>query len=235
MSKKNIGFVILVGLILFCALVGIVTNINASNKKITANERIFPITDESFLRIIKPTSSDLAIGSADAAVDIIFYGSMSCYHCADFMKNHLDKIKPYTNSGKVRFVYRGVVSDKLSFMATKIVKCAKELSTDERLKLIKLLYSTQASWISSSEENTQNSLVKIVANVGISAEKSKKCLTDVFLEKDIVNEQIFISKNLNITGTPVIIVGKTRINGYVDYDVLQGVIESELNNANGVK
>lgn len=226
-QKRGLGVIIFAVLVVLCAISGIVSSVNSYSKS-NLEKRTSKIDDKSFLSAIKPNINDFFMGSDSATIDVTLFGAFSCYHCADFIKNSVIPMrKEYIDTGKVRFAYKSVVGDKMSLMASKMFKC-KPASVEEKFKLLQLIYSTQESWITQTEEKSQTALTKILSSTGISSGSLTKCLMNEDLEKNIFSEQSFYIKNLNITTTPVIIVGKTKIRGYIDYENVKRIIDEEI-------
>lgn len=225
MKKKFLLTIFLASIILIITIFNVMSKINSRSK---INERITDITDHSFLSAIKITGSDIYIGREDAKLTIIDYSSFTCPHCADFFKNIFPKMeKEYIKTGLVRFVHRSIATDVLAFNATKISKCGN-ISSEDRYKLIKLIYLTQSNWIIKDEIKSSEKLKKISLTSGISMQNLDLCLKDEKFSQMIIDERDFISKNIGIVATPTLIVGKKKIRGFVDYDIVKSVIEEEL-------
>jgi len=193
------------------------------------NEKFIKITDNDFLSVIKLNKIyDVYLGSDDAKIDIIEYGSFTCYHCSSFFLDNFDKLKKdYIDTGKVRFIHRSVVGDKLGFDVSKVIKCINGDSS-LKMKVINLFYSTQNAWISNSAEESAKKINKILTTSGINTVELKKCTEHDKVSQMILDEQHFISKNLNITSTPTIFVGTIKIKGYIGYEELSEAINIEL-------
>src|SRR5437660_11513303 len=60
---------------------------------------------------------DIALGPADARVEIVEYASMTCPHCAAFTKQTFPQLKAaYIDTGKVRYVFREFPLDQVAFL-----------------------------------------------------------------------------------------------------------------------
>jgi protein-disulfide isomerase len=195
---------------------------------IFANKNVSRITDRDYLKIIQVNETkDIYYSKTNKpALEIIEYGSFTCYHCAEFFQDNYDKIIAHYGD-TVRFTHRSVATDKLSLAATKAIKCSRD-SRENLLKYINLLYKTQSTWIIDSEEKTSAKILSLLKSAGVNTEYAKECMAQPELEMDLIHEMEFNVKNLGIKGTPMIIVGDIRINGTISFEALKNIIDFKI-------
>ena len=143
-------------------------NIAAAPKKIVPKVKVAAPAPEPFL------------GSANAPVTLIEYGSMTCSHCAHFAHTDFPIIKArYIDSGKVKFVFRTLPTPphQVSMGMQVIADC----SGPRRFEVIETFFNVQPS-IFAAMEQPRGVLPKILEvaryNGGLTDEVAKQCLAN---------------------------------------------------------
>jgi protein-disulfide isomerase len=68
---------------------------------------------------------DMALGPRDAAVTIVEYSSLTCSHCATFAETIFPMLRSkYTDTGRVRFVFREFPLDQKAAAGSMLARCA---------------------------------------------------------------------------------------------------------------
>lgn len=159
--------------------------------------------------LMKPTDlPDIALGSADAKVTVVEYGSMTCGHCAHFANDVFpDFKKKYIDSGKVRYVFREFPLDNLASAASMLARCA---GGDKMLPLIETFYAKQADW-AFVQGNPVPKLFDIAKQAGFTQESFDKCLTDQKLLDQITAERTRASDTFGVNATPTFFINGKRL------------------------
>ncbi|MBL4838103.1 MAG: DsbA family protein [Kordiimonadaceae bacterium] len=149
------------------------------------------------------TWGDISYGSADAPVTVIEYASLTCPHCATFKRTVFKKIKEeYIDTGKVRFVYRNYLLNRVDLAASTIARCGNMAQTK---KLMDVYFDRQGEWMRG--ENPQDELAKLARRtVNMSRVQFDKCLSNKEMHKNLAKMSGDGRKEFNIQATPTVIV-----------------------------
>ena len=172
---------------------------------------------------------EMSKGNDDAPVVFVEYASLTCPACAAFHSNVYPQLnKEYIETGKVKFIHRGIYFDRAGLWAALTARCSNVVN--RYFGMLELLYSEQAIWSRyESSDKIVDSLLKISAKSGIEKAKAISCLEDQEKALDLVNEfRIYVDKDA-IESTPTFIInGKKYANQ--SYDELKKLIDKELGN-----
>lgn len=121
--------------------------------------------------------TEMALGEADAPIEVIEYASFTCPHCATAHANLLPQLKTnYVDTGKVRFVHREVFFDKYGMWASLIARCG---GSEKYFGIIDLIYKSQSTWArAGSDAAIADELRKIGRLAGIGSEELDACMND---------------------------------------------------------
>ena len=87
---------------------------------------------------------DIVYGKENAPIQVLEYYSLTCPHCSQFYSSVFpDLKKEYIDSGKVKWIKRGLVMDLQSMKGELLLACA---SKEFRERYLKILLSKQSSW-----------------------------------------------------------------------------------------
>ncbi len=155
--------------------------------------------------------AEMTRGTADAAVLVIEYASVTCPHCATFHEQVYPAIKEnYIDTGKVRFVFREfpTAPANLSIAGSMLARCAAdEGGMDAYFLLLDSLFKTQKTWIYG--ENPRTELIKIAAQAGMSEDDLDTCINREEL-LDFLNENVKVGRDkYDIRSTPSFVVNGT--------------------------
>ena len=120
---------------------------------------------------------DIPMGSPDAKVTIIEYGSFTCPHCAEFHNTVFGQLKKdYIDTGKVRFILREVYFDKFGLWAAMVAQCG---GAPRYYGIVDMIYEGQRDWFGDGQDQTvADNLRKIGLKAGLSQEQLDACLND---------------------------------------------------------
>ncbi len=190
-------------------------------------------TKKDNYNILDINEHDIILGNPNAKVTMIEYASLSCPHCAYFIKDSFPKIdKEYIKTGKVRFIYRDFPLDKTALIAGSIAKCHAlnnlEKQEQEYYNLIKLFFNSQDSWAGHSDFIKKLEVISKIQ--GIESEIFQSCLNREDIQEQILLRRIAAAKNLKISSTPTFFINGKMISGFTDFNKIKNIIEIELKN-----
>ncbi len=152
--------------------------------------------------------TETAIGSADAKITVVEYGSMTCGHCATFATKVFPEFKTkYIDTNKVRFVFREFPLDNLAAAASMLARCA---GGDKTFPMVETLYEKQADW-AFTNGNPVPKLFDIAKQAGFTQESFDKCLTDQKLLEQITAQRTAASDKFGVSSTPTFFINGKRL------------------------
>src|SRR5258707_1123022 len=127
--------------------------------------------------VAKPQSlPGVALGPANASVNVTEYASMTCPHCAAFNDNVFPKIKSeYIDTGKVRYVFREFPLDIKAAAGSMLARCIAKDDAGKYFAVIDMLFKQQNDWVT---KNTTETLTRIGKQAGLSQQAVEDCLKD---------------------------------------------------------
>ena len=173
---------------------------------------------------LKITEQDYALGPKDAEIVLVEYASLTCPHCAQFHTNVLPGIKnEYIKTGKVRYIYRDFPLDRLSLGAAMIARCAGQ---DHFFGFIETFYGAQASW--SRASNPLQSLAKLARLGGMPQNKFDRCLQNVKIQNEILQQRLQAANEFKVQTTPTIFVNGDRYGGGMTLDQFRALVNGMI-------
>jgi len=166
----------------------------------------------------------IAIGSPDAVVKIKVFSSFTCPHCAIFHFDVLPEIKKiYIDSGKVQLIFIDFPLDQAAFNASKLLHCVDK---NKQINFMDIIYEKQNQWTSGSTiEEINESLKKIVINLGISSAQFDNCLIDGDISDKILSGRIDAQQKHTINSTPTIVINEKKLEGSATFKNIKKRIE----------
>ena len=172
--------------------------------------------------VSSPRALDMVWGNKDAAITIVEYASLSCYHCASFHNEIFDPIKKkWIDTGKVRFIFRFFPLDEPALNASKINACNLNSSPKEYLKAV---FKTQESWV--QRKNYLEILANIAKLGGMKSDEIESCLRDSALEKAILESRIHGTEAFDVNATPSFFIKDRKYNGNLSEASISAAINS---------
>ena len=170
-----------------------------------------------------PGQPDMALGKADAKVTVIEYASAACPHCARFNNEVFpDFKKKYVDTGKVRYVYREMLTDPVQFAATAFMMA--RCSGDRYFDVLDDVYHQQTEIYDSGD--LPGGLLKIGAKYGMDRNKLNSCMDKASI--DALNARLDVAAKAGIDATPTFIIGDKKIQGEKTLAELSAVIDPLL-------
>lgn len=183
-------------------------------------------------KILEILPTDFVLGDQNAPVLMIEYASLSCPHCATFVRESFEKLKnEYIDSGKIRFIYRDFPLNQQALTAAMFAICQAQHSNKNELPekyyaTLKILMRTQDSW--AFDEKYSERLESIAKLDGMSSELFQSCIKNKTLQEKILSSRIEVAKSLQLKSTPSFFVNGEISEGYVDYQTIKKLIEKKL-------
>lgn len=174
------------------------------------------------------------MGSPNAKVTLIEYGSLVCHHCANFNNSVLPTIKArYVNTGKVAYVFRAYPTQPadLAYGLHVLARCAGPTGYHD---LIDGFFRQQAQIFAAarSADGAVGLVTEIAAKSGgVSADKVQICLRSDTLFNEI-NQQVDSGDRLGVQGTPTFFIktarGQIRLEVEPTVDNLSAALDQAL-------
>ncbi len=182
-------------------------------------------------KILEIMPNDMILGNQNAPITIIEYASLSCPHCAYFVRDAFPKLKnEYIDQGLVKFIFRDFPLNQPALSAGVVARCYSDNktveSTNKYYEFLKLLFKSQDSWAFDQDFIKK---IEIVAKIqGIDEEQFKSCLERKDIAETILKGRMEASKELQINSTPTFFINGQSSAGYTDYLKIKNIIEAEL-------
>lgn len=169
-----------------------------------------------------PESGEIEMGSKDAKVTVVEYGSASCPHCAAFYKDVFLKLKPdYIDTNKVRFIFREFPHNDQGLAAFMVARCAPK---EKYFPLLDVFFTTQQTWV----PDAMNGLKNIAQQAGMSATDFEACLKNEKVAKAILDVREKATKKYGVSGIPYIFINGKTLEGEQTYDGFKAIIDPLL-------
>ena len=166
---------------------------------------------------------DIVLGAADAPVEVIEYGSLTCGGCARFHEVVLPELKKkYIETGKVRFVFRHFVRDPADLAASKITRCQ---GVERYYPLLDLFFARQRNWLNNDYEAN---LANLSRRAGLGKAKLDACLADQELQDMIIEQRQAGVRDYEVNSTPTIIVNGKPVDNALNFDAIDRAIARQL-------
>ena len=180
--------------------------------------------------LLKILPEDYVLGDKNAPVVFIEYASLSCPHCASFVREAFEKIKTeYIENGKVAFIFRNFPLNHPALAGAMVSECVAKNSenpSEKYYSATKILFKTQDSW--AFDQKFIEKLEAIFKLDGMSSDAFKACVNDKDLQEKILKHRMEVAKSLFIKSTPSFFVNGEISEGYVDYVTLKKLIDKKL-------
>jgi protein-disulfide isomerase len=229
---------VVVGLIL-----GLVAGISTSSKsQITAGSptMLKPIVIETTvngqrIRVVGKPMGDVSgnsrysIGNQNAKITMTEFADFKCGYCRLFATQTLNQIKKeFIDSGKVRFVYRDMITvgGNEALRAASAAACVNESGSTKYWDFHNLLYgAAHDTWAGLTGLSLDNKLIEIAGGVGANAASVKTCLSaQKYLNQVQIDNQL--GADLELGGTPAFVVGGYFFSGALPLEAWREVFKA---------
>lgn len=162
-------------------------------------------------------ATDRIMGNPAAPITIIEYASLTCSHCRDFHKQTLPTVKKdWIDTGKARYILRDLPWDNLALGMSKVARCAPAQSF---YPLVDAFFTSQEAIVTGVD--TLGEIKKVARLAGLDGPAVEACVKDGPLHAQILGSKETALKDLGVTGTPTIFVNGIKVDGAVEYKVLE--------------
>jgi len=167
---------------------------------------------------------DRVLGNEKAPITIVEYASPSCTHCAHFYREDFPSFKKkYIDTGKVRFIMRGL---PLSPTATSAFALARCQPADKYYSTIEFLFDQQKNW--SSGKPKSKALLAVAKDVGFTRKSFKACLADKKLDQAIDDEVKRAKEKFGVKALPTFFINGQMMQGEKTLDGFDKALEPLL-------
>lgn len=156
-------------------------------------------------KMLDPVDGDFIIGEDRAPVEVVFYGDFACHHCMRFVKENFLRLRDdYILTGKVKFIFRPVITLKKSLYGSKFLFCDKR----DDITNAKLFYNMfEKKWMMSSDYI--NALMKVIKDDNFATtEHFIECMNSKTIKDNLNRLYKNTVKLLDIHETPHVFVNK---------------------------
>ncbi len=169
---------------------------------------------------------EMVMGSPDAPVTVIEYGSFTCPHCANFHTGPFQQLKAnYIDTGKVRFIYREVYFDRVGLWAGMVARCGGATSYFD---ISDRIYVQQGTWArGGSADEVLASLARIGMDAGLSQEQVGTCLNDIPMAEAMVAVYEQNAKADGIRATPSFVIDG-ELHSNMPYAEFADILDAKL-------
>ena len=197
---------------------------------------------------VAPTAAGgFVMGSPDAKVKLVEYGSLTCPHCSEFEKvGAKPLIDNYVRSGKVSWEFRNFVRDPYDLAASLVSRCNGAKSF---FGLTRALYSSQKDWVGKLQTIPQAQMEALqamppaqqfsaigkmtgfpqfAAQRGVPAAKAEACLADTKQVDRLVQMNSDAVSQYNIPGTPSFLINGTLLPDTATWETLEPKLKTAL-------
>ncbi len=148
---------------------------------------------------------DKVLGSADAPVTVIEYGSFTCPHCAHFSNDVFPDFKlKYIDSGQVRFVFREFLRNGVDVAISAMARCAP---ADDYFKVVDDFFATQDQWMRA--DNLRDAIFQKSKAYGFTQASFDACLSNQSL-LEAFDASMKRAEGYGVTGTPTFFINGVK-------------------------
>jgi protein-disulfide isomerase len=153
--------------------------------------------------------ADVFLGSADATVTLVEYGSYTCPHCAEFYATVYPKLKSeYIDTGKVKFVFRDFYRNKVDVWAGLLARCEGDMRF---FGIADLLFEKQEAWaFHETALEVVDALKAIGRQTGLNDAQMDACMQDQARAEGLVEWAQVNAEADKVEGTPTFTINGTK-------------------------
>jgi protein-disulfide isomerase len=165
-----------------------------------------------------------SMGNPKAKVTVIEYASAACPHCARMNNEVLPQLKKaYIDTGKVRYVFREMLTDPVPFAGTAFMMARCGGDQNYFAVLDDVFRQQQAIYESG---DLPGGLLKIGAKYGLDKDKINACMGEDAVKG--LNDRVARADKDGIQGTPTFLIGGDKLVGEQSFEQLAAVIDKQL-------
>jgi protein-disulfide isomerase len=159
---------------------------------------------------------DMVLGEPNAKVTLVEYGSVMCGHCREWHEQNWEALKAnYIDTGKVRFVFREILSPAqpeivpvIALAGFQVARCGNA-SPEQYFSRIGVLFEQQpAIFAAGSMEGVRAKLIEIGGAAGLSQDQVLACIADT---SGAQRTDRISRAATEVTGTPTFFINGEKI------------------------
>jgi protein-disulfide isomerase len=189
--------------------------------------RLFIIIAASNLMVSFASSEEVSLGSNQAPVTIIEYGSLTCGKCLSFHRYVYPELKKqYIDTGTVRFIFRHFPTGEAAVYGARATNC----TGDKYYEMLDKLFSTTDRWV--RVENREAIFVKYATSLELNSEAFVTCIRNKKHLDNILLQQNAARKDLDVIGTPTFFINGKMVRGNKSFLEMKALISEAINKGN---
>ena len=189
--------------------------------------RLFIIIAISNSVVSFASSEEISLGSKQAPVSIIEYGSLTCGNCLSFHKYVYPQFKKhYIDTGIVRFIFRHFPTGGEAVYGARAANCAG----DKYYEMLDKLFSNVDKWYRA--ENRDAIFVNYAASLRLNSEAFVTCISNKKHLDNILLQQEAAKKDLDVIGTPTFFINGKMVRGKRSFLEMKALISEAVNKGN---
>jgi protein-disulfide isomerase len=169
-------------------------------------------------------AEEVALGNPKAKVTVVEYASAACPHCARFHNDVFAAFKKkYVDTGKVRYVFRELLTDPVPFAGTAFMmaRCAGE---SKYFDVLTDVFEQQTAIYQSGD--LSGGLLKIGAKYGMDKDRLNACMDAKAV--DALNARVEKANKDGVNSTPTFVIAGNKSVGEKSLDDLSAEIDPLL-------
>lgn len=184
------------------------------------------------------------MGSPNAPIKLVEYGSLTCPHCAEFSEKGSAPLKALVQQGKLSWEFRNYVRDSVDTTATLIARCNGPASF---FGMLEALYADQAGWFAKIQavppatlEAIQNlppaqqfpklaeltGIKEFAAQRGVPAAKADACLADGAQAEKLAKMVEQANGMAGFVGTPTFLINGQIVPNSANWETLEPALKA---------
>lgn len=165
---------------------------------------------------------EAVLGDPDAPLTIVEYSDFQCGFCGRAAREIVPRMESeFIDDGRARLVFKHYpVLGQESIWAAEAAECAGD--QDQFWEYHDKLFANQAGAFSQSD------LKRFAEDLGLDTTAFNECLDSRKYEAKVSNDCAAGYRDDDVAGTPMFLVGDTRIEGAKDWSIFESAIQQEL-------
>ena len=164
------------------------------------------------------------LGSPKAKVTVIEYASAACPHCARMNNDVLPQLKKtYIDTGKVRYVFREMLTDPVPFAGTAFMMARCGGDKNYFAILDDVFHEQEAIYQSG---DLPGGLMKIAAKYGLDKDQLNACMGEKAVQA--LDQRVAQATKDGVEASPTFLIGDQKLQGEQSYDALAAAIDKQL-------
>ncbi len=167
----------------------------------------------------------VSAGPEDAELVVREFADYQCPACGAFAPTVQRIREEYADTGKLKFVFFDLPlsAHNNAQVAASAARCAARQGSFWPFH--EKLFATQRDWSASSEP--LDAYLDMAVETGISAKPLRQCVEQGGFD-EVIARNAEIAREVGVTATPTLLIGRQAFSGVTPYDKLQAEIDNQL-------